>query len=370
MADPLTEMIAQSINYGLRQDNTPKASGFFGPLPTPQGNVATELSIGVNFDGQERLIPALVPTLNTDEVQHLLGGGDPTPSIVNKAVSFARGRLSSNLNPFASNEEIPYGIQLPATNKSTQWSAEQFLDSRAAAEAGLPSFLPTPSGSTARLRLQDAIARSISSGFNVPHFIGTPNEPTGDRSVSMDVENLVEALKLQEQTAIKSKNIPSLERISRERAFWENEASQGMTAEEWKAQTGEDDPLHSAFGRFPVRSPHPSELEFFKRSPNVAGMATEDNAIILNPNIQDTAQRNAVIQNEGIRLLINSIPQKPNFEITSEQRAFFKGTPYENNEQAMKETIAARIFSGDPSAQAPTEDQLNYVNFLKQQLSR
>lgn len=90
-----------------------KGTGFFGPLPAKGGKTSTELSIGVNFDGKEQLIPSLVPTLDRDEVNYLLNGGKATPQIVNKAVSFARQRMAQGLSPFAGNNEIPYGIKLP-----------------------------------------------------------------------------------------------------------------------------------------------------------------------------------------------------------------------------------------------------------------
>lgn len=109
----LSQILEQS---GLRKDMTLKANGFFGPLPAANGMTATELSTTVNFDGQERLIPLLVPTLDRSEVQYLTGGGKPSgpkDPIVQKAVSFARQRLSQGLSPFATNQEIPYGIKLP-----------------------------------------------------------------------------------------------------------------------------------------------------------------------------------------------------------------------------------------------------------------
>lgn len=221
-------------SYGMRLDNTPKATGFFGPLQTPYGTTATEVSVGVNFDGQEQLIPSLVPTLTQEEINTVLSlkpEQKMPKNILDKAVSHARQRIGQGLSPFASNEE---------------------------------------------------------SGFN----------------------------------------------------------------------------------KFPVRQPFPSELEYFTKNPQVSGMATEDNAITLNPSVTNPSQRQSVIQNEGIRLLINSLPQKPSFEVTPEQRAFFKGSPYENDEQKMRETIAARIFSGDPSAKTPTKEQLNYVEFLKGQISQ
>ena len=84
----------------LRVDGTEKGPGFLGTLNRPDGGVSTELSIGVSFDGSERLIPSLVPTLNKDEISHLLGGGELTKTIMDKAVRHAKDRLSQGLGVF------------------------------------------------------------------------------------------------------------------------------------------------------------------------------------------------------------------------------------------------------------------------------
>ncbi len=92
-------------DFGNREDGTKKSTGYFGVLPRPDGSVSTELSIGVNFDGKEHLIPALVPTLNKDEINYLLSGKKPTNEIVDKAVEHARIRISQGKSPFASSNE-------------------------------------------------------------------------------------------------------------------------------------------------------------------------------------------------------------------------------------------------------------------------
>ena len=100
-------------NFGNRVDGTPKGNGFFGPLPMMDGSgkVATELSLGVNFDGKETLIPALVPTLDWHEVGFLRTGGDlresgsiPT-SIRQKAIAHAKQRLAAGKSPFIEDGE-------------------------------------------------------------------------------------------------------------------------------------------------------------------------------------------------------------------------------------------------------------------------
>ena len=84
-----------------RQDGGRKGNGFLGPLKFHDGKTSTELSIGVNLGGKQMEIPSLVPTLSPQEIQHLLGGGQMTDSIVQKAVAHARMRMQQGLSPFA-----------------------------------------------------------------------------------------------------------------------------------------------------------------------------------------------------------------------------------------------------------------------------
>ena len=126
--------------------------------------------------------------------------------------------------------------------------------------------------------------------------------------------------------------------------------------------------------RFPVRQPYESELEFFEKNPNVTGMAAEDGKVILNPYSDLSEQeREAVVLNERARLAIREgLVPPPNFVLTPEQMAVFSrinnGRPY-GNPQVIKETLAARILSGDPSAQKPTRAQLEYVEELRRALN-
>jgi hypothetical protein len=69
--------------------------------------VSTELSIGINLDGKETEVPSLVPTLSQAEIDHLLGGGEPTQAIIQKAADYARSRLAEGKSPFASDDESP-----------------------------------------------------------------------------------------------------------------------------------------------------------------------------------------------------------------------------------------------------------------------
>lgn len=77
-----------------------KGGGFFGTLKRPDGGVSTEISIGVNFGGEEIEIPSLVPTLTKSEINHLLNGKKPTKTIIDKAVSHAKDRIAKGKDPF------------------------------------------------------------------------------------------------------------------------------------------------------------------------------------------------------------------------------------------------------------------------------
>lgn len=95
-------------DFGNRADGTKKGTGFFGLLKRPDGAVSTELSVGVEIDGRETEIPLLVPSLSKDEIDFLLGGGEPTEEIMSKAFEFAVGRIKGGKSPFAGNgEQVP-----------------------------------------------------------------------------------------------------------------------------------------------------------------------------------------------------------------------------------------------------------------------
>lgn len=94
--------------WGKRADGSEKGDGFFGAVRRPDGNVSTEISVGVNIDGKEVEIPTLVPTLTAAERQELLAlpeGRQPSQAIVQKAADFARQRMASGKSPFAGPSE-------------------------------------------------------------------------------------------------------------------------------------------------------------------------------------------------------------------------------------------------------------------------
>ena len=111
---------------------------------------------------------------------------------------------------------------------------------------------------------------------------------------------------------------------------------------------------------------HPGEDDYFRKNPHVTGMAAETGDIILNPYAPANVNKNAVAKNEALRLFMRDKNINPNFAITPEQRAQFSGTPYGSDDNALRQTIAARIYSGDPSALA-SEEQKQFTNMLIQQ---
>jgi len=110
---------------------------------------------------------------------------------------------------------------------------------------------------------------------------------------------------------------------------------------------------------------HPGEDEYFRKNPHVAGMAAEDDRIIMNPysKLKD-AEKQAVMLNEAARVhMRRGTMQPPRFALTPEQESAF--AKYSDNPVDRASTIAARILSGDPSALKPTPEQQDYVQQLR-----
>lgn len=82
-----------------------KGSGWLGPFRNKSGNEVTEYSIGVEMDGEEVLIPTLVPGLTKDEINQVLIASEygemPRQSIILKAISHAQKMRSEGKSPFA-----------------------------------------------------------------------------------------------------------------------------------------------------------------------------------------------------------------------------------------------------------------------------
>jgi hypothetical protein len=126
---------------------------------------------------------------------------------------------------------------------------------------------------------------------------------------------------------------------------------------------------------FDVRDPYPSESDFFFANPHVAGMASEDDRITLNPYSKlSRSEMDSVARNEAIRLFMRKSNYAPDFELTSEQMNTFKGMGADyakpENKMAARHTVLARILSGDPSVGKPSEAQLKAAKELSRKLPK
>lgn len=96
-------------DWGNRPDGTKKGNGWLGVLQRPDGGVSTEISTGVEWDGQEHEIPLIVPGLDKKELDYLLTTDihskdfyDNMPrSIMDKAVAHAKKRIGEGKSPYA-----------------------------------------------------------------------------------------------------------------------------------------------------------------------------------------------------------------------------------------------------------------------------
>lgn len=115
-----------------------------------------------------------------------------------------------------------------------------------------------------------------------------------------------------------------------------------------------------------VRDVYPGEDEYFKNNPSVTGMAAEDNKIILNPYSKlSEKEKRSVMMNEAARVhMRQGMIEAPRYDLSPEQTKAFAN--YSQSLEDQRQTIAARILSGDPSALQPTPDQLEYVGKLRQ----
>lgn len=119
-------------------------------------------------------------------------------------------------------------------------------------------------------------------------------------------------------------------------------------------------------GGTPHREPWPEEEKFFRSHPDVAGMAAEDDAVVLNPFASLTPQQqDAVLLNEAARVFMRLHGPRPSFEITTEQATRFASY---GSLQDIRETIAARILSEDQSAGVPTQEQSDFAGNLRRHM--
>ena len=101
----------EQTGYGVRIDGTKKGAGWQGEIPTADGGVMTEKSIGVQIGGKEVLVPAITPNTTEAQKNYLASGanliadsqaGKPiAKQIINDAVAHATPLIQQGKSPFA-----------------------------------------------------------------------------------------------------------------------------------------------------------------------------------------------------------------------------------------------------------------------------
>lgn len=108
--------------------------------------------------------------------------------------------------------------------------------------------------------------------------------------------------------------------------------------------------IKSYFGYF-LRKATQEEERWFRVNQNVSGYASDDGRIVANPfSMLSEKELEGVCINEAIRLFMREHQINPKIELTKMQIDFFKGTAYEGRVDAARQSVIARIISGDPSA--------------------
>jgi GH24 family phage-related lysozyme (muramidase) len=121
MAAIVQERMAEQDRFGGKGDL--KSDGFFGPLPTADGQTATEYSIGV--DGRE--IPSLVPGLSRNQIDSATGFGD--------GISPEMTRIANQ-----------HAIQRELQGQSPFWKTGEAVTPLPEYERQVPEYRPLPPG--------------------------------------------------------------------------------------------------------------------------------------------------------------------------------------------------------------------------------
>jgi len=130
--------------------------------------------------------------------------------------------------------------------------------------------------------------------------------------------------------------------------------------------------------KYPVVQPDKETLNYFKKNPTVAGMAVGaglngydgERRVMVNPySGLNPEQQRGLIENERLRHFMDETKPKLNFNPTNKQFESFRGTEYGKPENVgkLKETIVARILTGDTSVGDVTPEQQKAADSIRQQ---
>jgi hypothetical protein len=148
----------------LRADGSTKsAQGYLGAFPDKYSKTMTEQTIGVEIDGKEVQMPAIVPTTTPDEIE-LLGSGNvnwksPRGQLIqDKAVANYRDRISKGLNPYYQDGETVAQDVPPVQNVPQPTSAS------------VPPVQEVPKPASTVLDLNDPNMYDPSTGYLKPEY--------------------------------------------------------------------------------------------------------------------------------------------------------------------------------------------------------
>lgn len=117
------------------------------------------------------------------------------------------------------------------------------------------------------------------------------------------------------------------------------------------------------------RAPTPKERAWFAKNRNVWAYASPDMAVVFNPHVSMSKRvRRSLYVNECVRLFLRQQGITPRIVVTAGQLRRFRGTVYERNIPALKQTLVARLVAKDPSAGRTTQWQRGYAECLSQVL--
>lgn len=102
-----------SKSMGKREDGSEKGLGFLGPMKRGDGDISTEISMGINIKGKEVEVPLMVPGLDKKEINYLLNTPPDSPrffddmpkTLIPKAVEHANMRIKMGKSPFKERDE-------------------------------------------------------------------------------------------------------------------------------------------------------------------------------------------------------------------------------------------------------------------------
>jgi hypothetical protein len=127
----MAQRFADAYNMGLRPDGTTKGTGWMGLIETANKGVMSEVSVGVEIKGKETLLPLIVPTLTTTDINWLKTHDPSSPDfmktlpkeIMDKAVAHAEKRIAEGKSPFIEKGESPVAPVVdvkPSPSQSTK----------------------------------------------------------------------------------------------------------------------------------------------------------------------------------------------------------------------------------------------------------